>query len=224
MDKSGWIAIHRKLRNHWIWKDPEKLKAWLDILLEVNHKGKKVNFGDDLLQCNRGQSLHSVETWARRWKWSRSRAYRFLKLLESDSMIELKSERITTRLTVLNYDSYQDVRNADETQMKRKRNANETTADTNNNDNNDNNEETEAATGIFVLTSLETRYEIPTRNYDTWVRMFPQIDVRAVLEKFASYEAELPAHKRAEPDYVCRRARRWLDNAKPVQQSTMKEL
>jgi hypothetical protein len=41
-------------------------------------------------------------------------------------MIVLKSEHKTTRLTVCNYDSYQDERNANETKKKRKRNANET--------------------------------------------------------------------------------------------------
>ena len=41
-------------------------------------------------------------------------------------MIVLKSETQTTRLTVCNYDTYQDMRNTNETQMKHKRNANET--------------------------------------------------------------------------------------------------
>jgi hypothetical protein len=41
-------------------------------------------------------------------------------------MIVLKSEQVTTRITICNYESYQGERNADETQMTRKRNADET--------------------------------------------------------------------------------------------------
>ena len=47
-------------------------------------------------------------------------------MLQNDNMIVLKSETQTTRLIVCKYDTYQDMRNGDETQMKRKRNANET--------------------------------------------------------------------------------------------------
>jgi len=38
----------------------------------------------------------------------------------------IKSDTVTTRITVCNYESYQGERNEDETQMKRKRNASET--------------------------------------------------------------------------------------------------
>ena len=41
-------------------------------------------------------------------------------------MIVLKSETQTTRLTVCKYDTYQDMRNADETHLTRKRHADET--------------------------------------------------------------------------------------------------
>ncbi len=47
-------------------------------------------------------------------------------MLEKDSMIVLKSETITTRLTICKYDTYQGERNDSETQVKRTRNASET--------------------------------------------------------------------------------------------------
>jgi len=52
-------------------------------------------------------------------------AMRFLKMLEKDSMIVLKSETVTTRLTICNYDSYQDMRTDSELQVNRKRTASE---------------------------------------------------------------------------------------------------
>lgn len=123
---SGWIKMHRKVREHWIYSKPEYFYWWFDILSEVNFEDKKVLIGESLFLCKRGQSLNSTITWSKRWKVSKSKAYRFLKMLESDHMIVLKSETQTTRLTVCKYETYQENGNTDETQVKRKRNATET--------------------------------------------------------------------------------------------------
>lgn len=141
MDK-GWISINRKLQNHWLWQENRpftKLEAWLDILLTVNHTEQKVMIKNTLYTVERGESIKCLDTWAKRWNWSKSKVRRFFILLKKDSMIVTKNEQKTTRLTVCNYDSYQDARNANETQMKRERNASETQVAPNNNDNNINN-------------------------------------------------------------------------------------
>ena len=38
---TGWIKIHRKIIDHWIWADSKRFKWWLDILLLTNHSDKK---------------------------------------------------------------------------------------------------------------------------------------------------------------------------------------
>lgn len=30
---SGWIKISRKINEHWLWEDANKLKWWIDLLL-----------------------------------------------------------------------------------------------------------------------------------------------------------------------------------------------
>lgn len=140
----GWISIERDSRDHWLWKKSKvksQYEAWLDILMEANHKPTKVSLGNELFACDRGESLNSLPTWAKRWGWSISAVVRFLKLLETDEMVLVKNERKTTRLTVCNYALYQDVRNADEMQVKRERNASEMQVKSNNNDNNENKKE-----------------------------------------------------------------------------------
>lgn len=142
----GWISIHRELQDHWLWQEKRvfsNLEAWLDILLTVNHSEQKTMIKNRLFTVKRGESINSLDTWASRWNWNKSKVRRFLTLLESDSMVVTKSETQTTRLTVCKYDSYQDLRNANETQMKLKRNANETQTTPNNNDNNINKENKE---------------------------------------------------------------------------------
>lgn len=120
---TGWIKIFRSIRNHWIWKDPVKFQWWIDILLEVNHKKKTVVIGNKIFDCNKGESLNSVSNWAARWNVPKKTAYRFLTMLRKDSMIGLKSETVTTRLSVCNYEIYQQIGNgnvpASETHRKR---------------------------------------------------------------------------------------------------------
>ena len=156
---TGWIKLHRSIINHWIFKDEVKFKAWITILCEVNHKPKKLNIGNLLLDCERGESLNSLDTWAKIFggKWNKSKVRRFFELLEYDNMILTKSEQKTTRLIVRNYSVYQDLRNADETQVKRKLNASETQTTPNKNDNNAKNEKNEnkhTATPFSFFNSL----------------------------------------------------------------------
>lgn len=123
---SGWIKLHRDINNHWIWSNSDYFKWWVDILIEANYSPSKLVIKNKVYDCNRGEKLYSLDTWAKRWNTNKSKARRFLELLQKDNMIVLKSETQTTRLTVCNYDSYQELFSDSETQMKRKRNANET--------------------------------------------------------------------------------------------------
>jgi len=126
---SGWIKIHRSITNHWLYSEKRvysKLEAWYDMLISVNYADSKTLIKGKLYEVKRGQSIMSLDSWAKRWNWDKSKVRRFLNTLQNDNMIELKSDTITTQLTICNYESYQGERNADETPVKRKRNADET--------------------------------------------------------------------------------------------------
>lgn len=106
----GWITIERDIQEHWIFKDAEKLRAWLIVLMQVNHKENKSLIKGKLMTCNRGESLMSHNSWAEKFgkNWNRSKVIRFFKLLETDHMIVQHNEKVTTRLSVCNYTQYQD--------------------------------------------------------------------------------------------------------------------
>jgi hypothetical protein len=135
----GWIKLHRKIIEHWIWKDPEKLKWWLDMLLSVNHAPTKVNVGMQLFDCDRGQSIMSLSNWAERWKVSRDTVRNFFTLLKNDGMIHTENLTKSTRITIYNYDSYQEDLHDGQTLTERKANASQTQSDTNKNEKNDKN-------------------------------------------------------------------------------------
>jgi len=125
---SGWIKIHRTIKDHWLYTEKRtfsKFEAWHDILIMVNFSDAKAIIKGKLYDIKRGQSILSLDSWGKRWNWDKSKVRRFLNALESDKMVVLLSDNITTRLTVCNYESYQGERNANETQKKRKLNTNE---------------------------------------------------------------------------------------------------
>ena len=107
MSENGWIQLHRQIRENWIWSDPEKLRAWLDILLEVNHKDNQVPIGNHIITVKRGQKHTSVRKMAVRWGWSRDRVCRFIDLLSEAGMLTSTRTQIGTLLTVVNYDNFQ---------------------------------------------------------------------------------------------------------------------
>ena len=107
---SGWIKLYRQLQDCWIWldKDPfDKRSAWVDLLLTANHSDKKILFNGELITVKRGQILTSVRKLSAKWKWSVNKVYRFLKLLESDEMLQKESDKDRTLLTIINYSIFQ---------------------------------------------------------------------------------------------------------------------
>jgi hypothetical protein len=139
----GWIKIHRKIMLHWIWDDPAYFKAWAAILLNVNHIDKKVLIDKELIICKRGESLLSINSWAKIFGkgWTRQRVRTFFTLLENDFMITRQGLRKSTKITVCNYDDYQDLQPAKNQQITSRKPADNQQITTNKNVKNVKNEE-----------------------------------------------------------------------------------
>lgn len=123
----GWIKLHRSIKDHWLYTENRvfsRYEAWNDILLMVNYSDSKQSIKGKIYNIKRGESTMSLDTWAKRWNWDKSKVRRFLSLLQSDGMVVVISDNITTHLSVCNYATYQDDRHTNETQVKRKRNSN----------------------------------------------------------------------------------------------------
>ena len=105
---TGWIKIHREITEHWIFQDAEKFKWWIDLLIMASHEDNRVLLKDNLVSLKRGQLSISLSFLSTRWGRSKEKVLNFLRLLESDHMIERYSDRKSTTITICNYDSYQD--------------------------------------------------------------------------------------------------------------------
>ena len=133
------------------------------MILEANHADGAVNIGMQLIECKRGQSIRSLQGWSKRWGVSKSTVRSFFDLLKNDSMLRTENITVTTRITILNYDDYQTLPHAKQTQRKRKPNATQTQADPNNNDNNDNNEKKN------IYTSEKSEKEKEFDRFNEWI-------------------------------------------------------
>ena len=163
MNGSGWIKIHRNIHNHWIFQRDDYFKAWVLLLIKANHKDFKTLVSDKIPEVvvgKRGEGVTSLKKLGLELKWSSSKVKRFLNKLEKDEMICLANEKRWTHLTINNYEVYQYVRHADETQTNEKRNASEHNQIKNKNDKNKKNlSQKEQLQGIKDnLTGLKVKF------------------------------------------------------------------
>ena len=105
----GWISIYRKIEDGWLWEDKPfaRGQAWIDLLLQTNHKDKKTFSKGELIEIKRGSFLTSDQELADRWGWSRNKVRGFLEVLVEERMITLKRSPKGTSLSIENYSFYQ---------------------------------------------------------------------------------------------------------------------
>jgi hypothetical protein len=112
---SGWIKLHRKLCENEIWLKEEfsRGQAWVDLLLLASHKDTHFWKRGVLVEQKRGQVGVSVAGLALRWKWSRNKVKKFLNDLEKVQQIEQQNNNVTSMITLIKYDQYQEIRTAE---------------------------------------------------------------------------------------------------------------
>lgn len=158
MENQGWVSVHRKICEHWLWKDKspfDKRSAWIDLLMIANHADNKIFMDRSVIVVKRGQKITSLNKLALRWKWSRKKVTNFLEALEQDDMIILKREQGKyTTITIVNYGKYQVTGTTESTTEEQPRNNQSTTKaqprNINNNDNNVNNDDNDDDKAEYV--------------------------------------------------------------------------
>lgn len=107
----GWIKLHRKIQDHWIYQEKRKFsryEAWLDMMMMANHKDNKFLLGNELIEVKKGQFITSEIKLMDRWDWGKNKLRLFFDLLVKDGMIIKKSDRKRTTITICNYSIYHD--------------------------------------------------------------------------------------------------------------------
>ena len=76
-------------------------------MLIANHKPGVIYVRGNKISIERGQVGWSIKKLSVRWGWSRKRATKFLFDLEKEQQIEQQKNNITTLITIVNYEQYQ---------------------------------------------------------------------------------------------------------------------
>ena len=149
----GWISLHRKILDNPILsrsRTYSRFEAFVYMLLKANHKDNKVVIGNQLIKIKTGSFLTSQKKLMKEFNWGISRLRSFLKLLQDDDMIEVRSNAISTMITINNYKELQQLQTDTKLQSKRNQTASKTQSKTNNNDNNLNNDNNDNKEQKFI--------------------------------------------------------------------------
>lgn len=105
MSNTGWIKLHRKITDHWLWEDKlfARGQAMIDLLILARYNDQSKYIDGNLETVERGSVVTSIRRLCDRWGWSNSKVVKFLKTLENDSIIHVKSD---TKKTVKNNNKY----------------------------------------------------------------------------------------------------------------------
>jgi hypothetical protein len=122
--QKGYIKLFRSIEDHWLTCNPYYYLAFTKMLIKVNHSGNTFLLEGEIIECKRGQAVFSLDSWSDIFNkklskkyWTKQRVRTFFNLLEKDFMIFREGLRKTTRITICNYDSYQNNQHTDNTEI-----------------------------------------------------------------------------------------------------------
>ncbi|NBW13847.1 MAG: hypothetical protein EBR82_38180 [Caulobacteraceae bacterium] len=129
---TGWIAISRDLFAHGFFaREPmSEREAWIWMIARAAWKDTTHRMGRETVDVPRGAFFCTLRELQQEWGWgSDTRVRNFIKRLEAEGMVNAGKDAKKTQITICNYDEFQNMErteNADEneTQKKRKENAN----------------------------------------------------------------------------------------------------
>ena len=176
----GYIKLYRQIQENEIYfQEPfNRTLAWIDLILSANHKAKTIMIRGIEIKLKRGQLAYSKLTLADRWQRNRKTIDRWLTEFKKRKMVDTKTNNVTTIITIINYDKYQEALDTRrDTKVPTKR-------DTTNNDKNKE-KETNKEKEVFILPSW-----IPENLWQDY------LDMRKLIKKPMTLKAKELAVKK----------------------------
>ena len=106
---AGTVNISRELWDDTAFADDvfSEREAWVWMISEASWKPRTKRVGDYIVDLGRGQLAHSTRFMAETWKWTHSKARRYLERLEKLKLISRETGTGVSVVTICNYDIYQ---------------------------------------------------------------------------------------------------------------------
>jgi len=105
----NWIKLYRKtLKNPVVMKDAEHLAVWVWLLMKAVKFPTCVYFGGETITLRPGQWTTGRRTIASELHISESKVYRILKRFENEQLIEQRTDRQCTLISIVRWNDYQE--------------------------------------------------------------------------------------------------------------------
>lgn len=136
----GWIKLPRSIMDDPIYfAEPfTRAQAWIDLLLLANYADGYFIVRGNRVNVKRGQIGRSQQNLAERWRWSRGKVDRFLTEMEKDGRIIQQKNRITSLISIVNFEYMYSMTQQNEQQTEQQT-THQTDINNKNNKNNNNN-------------------------------------------------------------------------------------
>lgn len=108
MKNNGWIKIHRKILDKGWWQNSKYVHLWVHILLKANHEEKEFMFNGSIHKIKRGEFITGRMALVRETGISATTIERILDLFEKEGQIGQQKNNRFRRISVLNYEKFQD--------------------------------------------------------------------------------------------------------------------
>ena len=200
----GWVSLYRKTLDNPILKTSKKFstfEAWVWLLLNVNHKERKVVMGTSIYKVKKGAMITSMRKLCKVFGWGNSRLRTFLILLQKDDMIVVKTNHSLTQITLLNYELLQDNKSV----TNQKQDTNKSLPNTNNNVNNENKEIRESKFNIRVKEIFDEKHPAcADQVYEDFCNYWTESNIGGTKMKFEMQKTF----------DISRRLAKWIQNSK----------
>ncbi|HHC8461622.1 TPA: replication protein [Enterococcus faecium] len=141
---TGYVKLHRKVMNSFVWTNPYMYKLWNLCLMKASHENRKILFNGKEIQVNSGEFVtgrdaitsEMNEGVKREHQVNSGSVWRWLKQFEKNGMLNIKSTTKYSVISIKNWSLYQ----SSEQQMNIKRTTSEQQVHTNKNEKNYKNE------------------------------------------------------------------------------------
>lgn len=105
----GWVKLHRSISDHWIYRDAEYLKVWIEMLFRARFdEDATVELYDgQLIEVGYGEFIYGRIKWSQRLGISERRLRTLIKKMTQEDMIKLvKSANKFSVYSICNYEKY----------------------------------------------------------------------------------------------------------------------
>lgn len=118
----GWFKCYRQLEDSAIWGNPELVYFWVWCLMQADIEKHKTQINGHTVTIKPGQFIFGRKKAAQKTGLPESTVYRYLNLLQSLKMVNIKPNNKYTLVTIVNWRKYQ----GDAEKVNNKRTTNDT--------------------------------------------------------------------------------------------------